>query len=94
MEVERSTGSASAGSLVIFCFGVCEDVRFQVGRLGKFFVAAVKGADVRAVSSVNAHVRAQVKVQGETFAAAFKRALKRKRKNDHLWLLGSRMTHL
>lgn len=61
--------------LVVFGFGVCEDVRLQVGRLGKFFVAAVEGADVRAVSSVNPHMSAQVKVQREALAASLKRAL-------------------
>lgn len=61
--------------LVVFGFGVCEDVRLQVGRLGKFFVAAVEGADVRTVSSVNPHMSAEVKVQREALATSLKRAL-------------------
>lgn len=64
-----------ADSLVVFGFGVCEDVRLQVGWLGKFFVAAIKGAHIRAVSSVNTHVCAQVKVQREPLATALKCAL-------------------
>lgn len=64
-----------AHSLVIFGFGVCEDVRLQVGGLGKFFVAAIKGANIRTVSSVNTHMCAQVKVQGEPLATALKCAL-------------------
>lgn len=58
---------------------MCEDVRFQVGWLGKFFVAAVKWTHIWAISSVNTHVCAQVKVQREPFAAALKCALKWKR---------------
>lgn len=54
---------------------MCEDVRLQVGGLGKLFVAAVKRAHVRAISSVDAHVRAQVKVQRKSFAAALECAL-------------------
>lgn len=54
---------------------MCEDVRLQVSRLGKFLVAAIEGADVRAVSCVDAHVGAQIKVQRESLATALKRAL-------------------
>ena len=55
---------------------MCEDVRLEVCRLGKLLVAAVEGTDVRPVSSVNAHVCAQVKVQGEPLSTALKRALR------------------
>lgn len=50
-------------------------MRLEVGGLSELFVAAVEGADVGPVAGVNAHVRAQVKVQGEALAAAFERAL-------------------
>lgn len=59
---------------------MCEDVRLQVGGLRKLFVAAVKGAHVRAVSSVNAYMCAQVKVQWEAFATALERALENERR--------------
>lgn len=62
-------------SLVVLSFCVCEDVRLQVGRLSKFLVAAIKGAHIWAVSSVDAHMCAQVKVQGEPLATALKCAL-------------------
>lgn len=62
-------------SLVVFGFGMCEDVRLQVGGLRKLFVAAVKRAHVRAVSSVNAYMCAQVKVQWEALATALECAL-------------------
>ena len=70
------------GSLVVFGFGVCEDVRLQVGGLGKFFVAAVKRAHIRPISSVNTHMCAQVKVQREAFATALKRALEKRGKES------------
>ena len=73
---------AKAGSLIVFSFGMCEDVGFEVGGLSKLFVAAVKRADVRPVTSVNAHVRAQVKVQREALPTAFKRTLQRGRGED------------
>lgn len=69
-----------APSLVVFGFGMCEDVGLQVGGLRKLFVAAVKGAHVRAVSSVNAYMRAQVKVQRKALATALKRALENERR--------------
>lgn len=62
---------------------MCEDVRLQVGGLRKLFVAAVKGAHVRAVSSVNTHMCAQVKVQREALATALERALE----NERRWLV-------
>lgn len=55
---------------------MCEDVRLQVGGLRKLFVAAIKGTHVRAVSSVNAYMCAQVKVQREPLATALECALK------------------
>lgn len=76
-----NTRAAAAGpgahSLVVFCFGVCEDVRLQVGRLCKFFAAAIKRTYIRAISSVDAYMCAQVKVQREPFTAALKRALRK-----------------
>lgn len=65
-------------SLVVFSFGMCEDVRLQVGRLSKFFVAAIKRTHVWAVSSVNTHMCAQVKVQREPLATALECALERR----------------
>lgn len=76
---------ARGHSLVVFCFGVCEDVRLQVGRLRKFFAAAVKGAHVRAVSSVDTNMCAQVKVQREPLATALKRALQTEDKESRNW---------
>lgn len=73
-----SLAGFGAGSLVVFSFGVCEDVRLQVGRLSKFFVAAIKRTHVRAVSSVNTHMCAQVKVQREPLATALECALERR----------------
>lgn len=67
---------AVARSLVVFCFGVCEDVGLQVGGLCKLFAAAVKGTHIRAISSVDAYVCAQVKVQREALATALKCALR------------------
>lgn len=37
----------------------------------------LKGTDIRAISSVNAHVRSQVEVERESFSAALKCALER-----------------
>lgn len=45
-------------SLIVFSFSMCEDVRLEVGRLGKLLVAAVERTDVGSVSSVNPHVGA------------------------------------
>lgn len=74
-------------SLIVLCFGMCEDVRLEVGGLGKFLVAAVKWAHVRAVPRVDAHMGAQVKVQGESLATALKCALEtRKIKSHHRYL--------
>lgn len=64
-----------SSSLVVFGFGVCEDVRLEVGGLRKLLVAAVEGADVGPVAGVDPHVRAQVKVQGEALPAALKGTL-------------------
>ena len=66
-------------SLVVFRFGVCKDVRLEVGRLGELLITAVERADVRPVSSVDPHVSAQVEVQRKPFAAALKGTLERKR---------------
>jgi len=62
-------------SLVIFGFGVCEDVRLEVGRLGELLIAAVERADVGPVAGVDPNVRAQVEVQREALPAAFEGAL-------------------
>lgn len=45
----------------------------------KLLIAAVEGANVGPVSSVDPHVRAQVEVQRKPFTAAFKGALKEER---------------
>lgn len=65
-------------SLVVLGFGVCQDVGLEVGGLSELLIAAVERADVGPVSSVDAHVRAQVEVQGEPFPAAFEGALRRR----------------
>lgn len=61
--------------MVVFGFGVCEDVRLEVGGLRKLLVAAVEGADVGPVAGVDPHMRAQVKVQGEALPAALEGTL-------------------
>ena len=58
-------------------FSVSEDVRFEVGGLSKFLVTSVEGTDVGPVARVNPHVRPQVEVEREAFAAAFECALER-----------------
>ena len=50
-------------SLVVFGFGMCEDVGLKVGRLGKLLIAAIKRTDIRPVSSVDSDVCAQVEIQ-------------------------------
>ena len=55
--------------------GVREDVGLEVGGLRELLVAAVEGADVGTVASVDAHVRPQVEVQREALAAPLERAL-------------------
>lgn len=67
--------SPTLPSLVVLGFGVCEDVRLEVGGLSELLVAAVEGADVGPVAGVDPHVRAQVKVQREAFPAAFEGTL-------------------
>ena len=56
--------------------GVREDVGLEVGGLRELLVAAVEGADVGTVASVDAHVRPQVEVQREPLPASLERALK------------------
>ena len=48
---------------MLLCFGVGEDVRLEVGRLGKLLIAPIKGANVGPISRVDAHVCSQVKVE-------------------------------
>lgn len=62
-------------SLVVFGFGVCEDVGLEVGGLSELLIAAVEGADVGPVAGVDPDVCAQVEVQGEALPAAFESAL-------------------
>ena len=52
--------------------GMSEDVRLEVGGLGKLLVAAVKWTDIRPVPCVNSHVCSQVEVQRKALSAAFK----------------------
>ena len=47
----------------------------EVGGLSKALAAVVKGADIRPISRVDTHVRAQVEVQREPLATALKGAL-------------------
>lgn len=54
---------------------MCEAVRLEVCGLGKSFVAVVEGTDIWAVSCVDSNMGPQVKVQRETLATSFKRAL-------------------
>ena len=55
--------------------GVREDVRFEVSGLGELLVASVERTHVGSVARVDPDVSAQVKVQRESLAAAFERAL-------------------
>lgn len=71
-----------SSSLVVFGFGVCEDVRLEVGGLRELLVAAVEGADVGPVAGVDPHVRAQVKVQGEALPAALEGTLEVEEEED------------
>lgn len=71
-------------SLVVLGFGVCQDVRLEVGGLSELLIAAVERADVGPVSGVDAHVRAQVEVQRKPFPTAFKGALRRERERVEL----------
>ena len=50
-------------------------MRLQVSGLSKPFVAVVKRTDIRPVTGVDTDVGAEVKVQGESLTAAFKRTL-------------------
>ena len=52
-------------------------MRFEVRGLRKLLVAAVEGADVGAISSVDSDVSSEVEVEREPFAAALKGALER-----------------
>ena len=46
----------------VLCFGVSEDVRFQVSGLGKLFIATIEGTDVWSVPCVDADVCPEVEV--------------------------------
>lgn len=70
---------ADKPSLVVFGFGVCENVRLQVGRLGEFLIAAVERAHVGPVTGVDPHVRAQVEVQRKPFPAPFEGTLEKEK---------------
>lgn len=48
----------------------------------KLLIAAVEGADVGPVSSVDPHVCAQVEVQGEPFPAAFEGTLEERKEME------------
>lgn len=49
----------------------------------KLLIAAVEGADVGPVSSVDPHVCAQVEVQRKPFSAAFKSTLKEEQSSSY-----------
>ena len=68
-------GSFLSASYYSLLLGVREDVGLEVGGLRELLVAAVKGADVGPVPSVDAHVRPQVEVQREPLPASLERAL-------------------
>ena len=42
---------------------MCQNVRLEVGRLGKLLGAAIKWTDIWPVAGMNANVRAQVEVK-------------------------------
>lgn len=42
--------------LDLLCFGVREDVRLEICRLGEFLVATIEGTNVWSISSVNANM--------------------------------------
>lgn len=52
----------------------------------KLLIAAVEGADVGPVSSVDPHVRAQVEVQRKPFSAAFKSTLKEEQSSSSYYI--------
>ena len=68
-------GSFLSASYYSLLLGVREDVGLEVGGLRELLVAAVEGADVGPVPSVDAHVRPQVEVQREPLPATLERAL-------------------
>jgi hypothetical protein len=67
--------SGGQGFEVVLLFGVREDVRLEVCGLCKFLVASVERANIRPVTRMDADVGAQVEVERETLATAFKGAL-------------------
>ena len=54
-----------------------EDVRLEVGGLGKLLIAPVKRANVGPVTCMDSHVGSQVEVERKSLPAAFERALER-----------------
>lgn len=78
--------------MVVFGFRMCQDVRLEIGRLSKLFIAAIERTDVRAVPGVNSYVRAEVKVQGEAFPTALESALG-KRDNQKIELSITHIFH-
>ena len=56
-------------------FGVCEDVRLEVCRLCKFFVASIKWADIGPIPRVDSNMGSKVEIETEAFSAPFKGAL-------------------
>lgn len=65
-------GAGAPGLLL----GVRQNVRFQVGGLSEFLVAALKRADVWSVSCVDPDVCSEVEVEGKPLATPLKRTLK------------------
>lgn len=58
-----------------------QHVRLQISRLSKPLIAVVKRTNIRPVAGVNTDVGAEVKVQGEPLATAFKRTLEEDNNN-------------
>ena len=56
---------------------MCQNVRFEVGRLSKLFVASVEWADIGPVTRVDSHMSPEVKVKRKPLATPFKGALER-----------------
>ena len=51
---------------------MCENVRLEVCGLGEPLVATVEWTYIRSVTSVDAYMRSQVEVKGESLAASLK----------------------
>jgi len=56
----------------ILLFGMCKDVRLEVGWLSKFLATRVKRTDVGPVSCVNSDMSTEIEVQWETLSTTLK----------------------